>query len=188
MQQKFFCITIWSKNSFSKFVFCLINFKLDDANPWSRAAFCGLCTRYFKEAKTIMEGRSISIDDNNRLSQLISLLEKRLTELQTINEKIHSNLNVDKIEEAIVFSADLNDQIFINIDTTKRFLERLNQESESSTHQTTTWTHVNGTSSAARTNTRLPKLNYHLSVEIVNSGHLFVTSGWRRTSRKRDKA
>ena len=85
-----------------------------------------------------MEGRSISIDDNNRLSQLISLLEKRLTELQTINEKIHSNLNVDKIEEAIVFSADLNDQIFINIDTTKRFLERLNQESESSTHQITT--------------------------------------------------
>ena len=35
-----------------------------------------------------MEVRSIN-NDNNRLSQLISLMEKRLTEIQTLDEKIH---------------------------------------------------------------------------------------------------
>ena len=94
---------------------------MGDANTRSGAAYRGLCTRYFNEAKTIMEGRSISIDDNNRLGQLISLMEKRLTDIQTLDEKIHASLNVDEIEEAIVLSADLNDQIFINIDTMKRF-------------------------------------------------------------------
>ena len=133
---------------------------MGDANTRSRAAYRGLCTRYFNEAKTIMEGRSISIDDNNRLGQLISLMEKRLTEIQTLDEKIHASLNIDEIEEAIVLSADLNDQIFINIDTMKRFHERKNRDTEPDNDETSTSTQVHGSSSsAARNNTRLPKLN-----------------------------
>ena len=48
-----------------------------------------------------------------------------------------------------MLSADLNDQICINIDTLKLFLERLNRESESSNHETTPSAHA--TSSATRT-------------------------------------
>ena len=141
-------------------LFRLIYLKMSDANTLSRTAYRGFCTCYFNEEKTIMEGRSISVDDNNRLSELISLMEKRLTEMQTLDEKIHTSLNVDAIEEAMVLSADLNDQIFINTDTIKRFLERKNRDTEPNNAEPTTSTQIHGTSSsAARNNTRLPKLN-----------------------------
>ena len=59
-----------------------------------------------------------------------------------------------------MLSADLNDQIFITIDTIKRFIERVNRDTESNNPETTTSSQVHGTSpSAARNNTRLPKLN-----------------------------
>ena len=87
-------------------------------------------------------------------------MEKRLTEIQTLDEKILVSLNADEIEEAIVLSADLNDQIFIIFDNIKRLLEIINRDAESNNAETTTSTHVHGTSSAAaRNNARLPKLN-----------------------------
>ena len=107
-----------------------------------------------------MEDRSNSIDDNNRLSQLIALRKKRMPEIQTLDEKIHASLDVFEIEEALVFSAYLNDRVLINIDTIKRFFEKINRDTESNNPETTSSTHVHGTtSSASRTNTRLPELN-----------------------------
>ena len=114
---------------------------MGDANTRSRAAHRGLCTRYFNEAKTTIEGRSISVDDNNRISQLISLMEKRSTEIQTLDQKILVSLNADEIEEAIVLSADLNDLIFIIFGNIKRLLEIINRDTESNNAETTTSTH-----------------------------------------------
>ena len=48
-------------------------------------------------------------------------MEKRLGEIQALDSQIHASLQTDEIEAAITSSADLIDQIFINIDTKNTF-------------------------------------------------------------------
>ena len=95
---------------------------MSDVNARSRGTYPGLSTRYFNEAKTIMDSASITTDQWNRLSQIITLMEKRLSEIQALDSQIHAILQNDEIEAGITTSADLNDRIFINIDTIKRFI------------------------------------------------------------------
>ena len=130
---------------------------MGDVNTRSRGAYRGLCTRYFNEAKNIMDSASITTDQSNRLSQIITLMEKRLSEIQALDSQIHSTLQIDEIEAAITSSADLNDQIFVNIDTIKRFLHNFNLTAESTGVATASTSHT--LNSNANRNTRLPKLN-----------------------------
>ena len=60
---------------------------MGDTNTQSKAAYRGLCTRYVHDAKTIIEGCSNSFDNSKRLNQLISFMEKQLTEVQTIDKR-----------------------------------------------------------------------------------------------------
>ena len=131
---------------------------MGDVNTRSRDAYRGLCTRYFNEAQNIMDSASITTDQSNRLSQIIALMEKRLSDIQALDSQIHASLQIDEIEAAITSSADLNDQIFINIDTIKRFLHNFNQTAESTGVSTSASSHTMN-SNANRNNTRLPKLN-----------------------------
>ena len=105
-----------------------------------------------------MDSASITTAQSNRLSQIIALMEKRLSEIQALDSQIHASLQIDEIEAAITSSADLNDQIFINIDTLKRFLHNFNQTAESTGVSTSASSHTMN-SNANRNNTRLPKLN-----------------------------
>ena len=105
-----------------------------------------------------MDSASITTAQSNRLSQIIELMEKRLSEIQALDSQIHASLQIDEIEAAITSSADLNDQIFINIDTIKRFLHNFNQTAESTGVSTSASSHTMN-SNANRNNTRLPKLN-----------------------------
>ena len=105
-----------------------------------------------------MDSIRITTDQSNRLSQIITLMEERLSEVQALNSQIHATLQVDDIEAAITSSVDLNDQIFINIDTIKRFLHNLNQTAESSGFNTGASSHALN-SNTNRNNTRLPKFN-----------------------------
>ena len=108
--------------------------------------------------KNIMDSTSITTDQSNRLIQILALMEERLSEVQALNCQINATLQVDEIEVAITSSADLNDQMYINIDTIKRFLHNLNQTAESSSFSTGASSHALN-SNANRNNTRLPKLN-----------------------------
>ena len=94
----------------------------------------------------------------HRLSQIITLMEKHLSEIRVLDSQIHATLQVDEIEAAIASSADLNDKIFINIDTIKRFLHNSNQTAESSGVSTDASSHALN-SNANRNKTRLPKMN-----------------------------
>ena len=132
---------------------------MSHVNTRSRGAYRGLCTRYFNEAKTIMDSASITTYECKRLSQIITLMEKRLSEIQALASQIHAILEIDEIEAAMTTSADFNDQIFINIDTIKRFLQNFNQSAESTGDNTASSSHTVN-SNANRINTRLPKLNF----------------------------
>ena len=105
-----------------------------------------------------MDSASITTDQRNRLSQIIALMEKRLSKIQALDSQKHAILQIDEIEAAITTSADLNDQIFINFETIKRFLQNFNQCVES-TGINTASSSLTLNSNANRINTRLPKMN-----------------------------
>ena len=64
-------------------------------NTRSRGAYCGLCTRCFNEAKNIMDSASVTTDQSNRLSQIFTLKQKRLSKVQTMKSQIHFILQVN---------------------------------------------------------------------------------------------
>ena len=109
-------------------------------------------------AKTILDSASITTDQSNNFSQIITLMEKRLSQIQALDFQIHVLLQIDEIEAAITTSADLIDQIFINIDTIKRFFQNFNQTTEFAGFNTASSSHTLN-SNANRNNTRLPELN-----------------------------
>ena len=115
---------------------------MGDVNTPFRGAYRGLCTRYFNEAKNTMDIASITTDQSNRLSQIMTLLEKRLGEIQALDSQIHASLQTDEIEAAITSSADLIDQIFIKIDTIKRFIHYFNQTADSTGNNTASSSHT----------------------------------------------
>ena len=85
-------------------------------------------------------------------------MEKRLSQIQALDFQIHAVLQIDEIEAAITTSADLIDQIFVNIGTIKRFFHNFNQTTESAGFNTGSSSHTLN-SNANRNNTRLPELN-----------------------------
>ena len=131
---------------------------MGDVDTRCRGGYQGLCTRYFNEAKNIMDSASNTTEQNNHLSQTIALMEKCLSEIQALDSQKHATLQIDENEAATATSADLNDQIFIKIDTIKRFLHNFNQTGESTGVNTASSSHTLN-SNANRINTRLPKLN-----------------------------
>ena len=131
---------------------------MGDVNTRSRGAYRGLCTWYFNEAKNIMDSARITTDHSNHLSQIITLMKKRLSEIQALDSQRHASLEIDEIEAAITSSADFNYQIFNNIDTKEHFFHDFNQTAEATGVNTASSSYTLN-SDANRNNTRLPKLN-----------------------------
>ena len=101
-----------------------------------------------------MDSVSNTSDRNNRLSQIIRLMEKRSSEIQPFDSQIHDVLQVDESKLNIFCRSD--NQTFINNDTIKPFLHNINQTSES-TGVSTAASSYTLNSKANRNNTMLPK-------------------------------
>ena len=83
--------------SYSLFLLVLHPYAMSEAPSRTRGAYRGLCTRYFNEAKSVMEAPNTTTEQKVRLNQIIALMEQRLSEIQALDSQILATLKLEAI-------------------------------------------------------------------------------------------
>ena len=91
-----------------------------DSLKRSKAAFCGICTKYKSEAEKLLSHHVLTSNQFVRLEQLATILESKLSQITTLDLQIQGHTEIYEMEDTITEANDANDIIFLNIDTIRR--------------------------------------------------------------------